>query len=256
MYRTLVIDDEAPARQRILHLLGRWPQILAVAECRSGAEAIAAIRLHRPDLIFLDIQMRDMSGFDVLHQLKGGELPLIIFVTAHDQYALRAFEVFAFDYLLKPFREDRFERSVNKALETLDRRFLCPIPGSSHSSNSPSKVFSPLPAESLLSVFIKQNGRITRLSPYQIICFVASGYYVEVHTYEKKFLLRESLKALASKLDPSVFIRIHRSTIINLASVVEIISTSAGCAEVHLKDGKIFTVSKSYRSSLFELLGI
>lgn len=256
MYRTLVIDDEAPARQRVLHLLGRWPQILVVAECRSGTEAIAAIHQHRPDLIFLDIQMRDMSGFDVLFQLKEEEQPLIIFVTAHSQYALRAFEVFAFDYLLKPLREDRFERSVNKALEELGKRIHYTIPDSIQKKNSRQKAPSTLTHDSFLTLPVKQNGKITLLWQSQIICIIAAGYYVEIHTYEKKYLLRESLKALAGKLEPSVFVRIHRSTIINLSSLEEIIPGSPGCAEVHLKNGEIFSVSKSYRTALFDLLGI
>lgn len=250
----MIIDDEALARQRIRSLLAQRQEAALVGECRSGAEAIRAIREQQPDLIFLDIRMKDMTGFEVLENLPEEETPLIIFSTAYDQYALRAFDVFAFDYLLKPFREERFHQSMDKAVARLQER-RPPQEASQlnalldllrHENNPPGSRSLP----------VKQSGKICLIEMDDIRYVEASGYYIEIYTSGKKFLLRESLTNMEQRLVGRQFIRIHRSTIINTAFLGHIEQIGFGDVEAHMKDGKVFRVSKTYKEELFGRLGI
>ena len=251
MIRTLIIDDEALARQRIRALLAHRQDVALIGECKSGAEALRAIREQQPDLIFLDIRMKDMSGFEVLQNLPESETPLIIFSTAYDQYALRAFDVFAFDYLLKPFKEERFYKSLDKAIRLL---------GEKQASPDGSQLGA-------LLEYLRQDNRRRTLPIRQAgkICFVdmadiryveASGYYIEIYSGEKKFLLRESLANMERQLEGRQFIRIHRSTIINTGFLHQIEQIGYGDVEAHMKDGRVFRVSKTYKEALFGRLGI
>lgn len=255
MIRTLIIDDEALARQRIRSLLAQRQEVALVGECRSGAEAIQAILEHQPDLIFLDIRMKDMSGFEVIKYLPQEKIPLIIFSTAYDQYALRAFDVFAFDYLLKPFREERFHQSLDKAVQLIRKEQAQPNSEQLNAlldflrrGNSRAGGGRTLP--------VKQAGKICFVKTDDIRYVEASGYYVEIYTGEKKFLLRESLTNMEEQLEERAFIRIHRSTIINTAFLSHIEQIGFGDVEAHMKDGKVFRVSKTYKEELFGRLGI
>ena len=255
MFTTLIIDDEVLARQRIRKLLPAWPDLQVLGECKNGSEAIANIREKKPDFIFLDIQMKDMTGFEVIEHLSADEIPLTIFVTAYDQYAIKAFDVFAFDYLLKPFKDDRFALSVDKALAQLRERrqqghieqLRALVEHLRQGSNPPTEA----PQAKLA---LKHGSKVTLVAMQDIRYVEASGYYIEVYTPEKRILLRESMQQILEQLDPTCFLRIHRSTIINVHCLAEIQHTGAGDIEVKMKDGKSFRVSKSYREDLYSRL--
>lgn len=256
MIKTLIIDDESPARQRIRRLLTAYQEIEVMQECHTGREAIEAIMTIEPDLIFLDIQMKDMSGFEVLEHIQLNKMPLTIFVTAYDKYALKAFDYFAFDYLLKPFRDDRFEKSLQKALNTLQSA----SPKEDNIKlNSLIRLLQEEKKESLTrhkTLPIKLAGRIYFIDIQDIQYIAASGYYIEIFTSNKKHLLRESLTNMMKKLEGEHFLRIHRSTIINTLFLEEINSLGLGDVEVLMKNGQAFKVSKRYKEDLFERLGI
>lgn len=253
MTRVLIIDDEALARQRVRKLLEDRPDITIVKECRNGTEAIAAISHENPDLIFLDIQMKDMTGFDVLRSLPQDKWPLTIFITAFDEYAIQAFDIFAFDYLLKPFKNDRFYRSLDKAVASLQQKEqgdrvdqlkeLVDYLQQQQSKEEP--------------LALKQGSKISLVQMDDIRYIEASGYYIEVYTSEsKRLLLRESMTNMLEQLNKPNFIRIHRSTIINTDFLSEIQHTGAGDVVTKMKDGKTFRVSKSYKESLFKRLNL
>ena len=250
MIRTLIIDDEALARQRIKRLLRPYKEIQLIGECSNGIDAIEKIKAYQPDLIFLDIQMKDMNGFEVLETLDLEEVPLIIFVTAYDKYAIKAFDYFAFDYLLKPYKEARFTTSLNKAIQTLNEKVDRP------NKDQMEALLKFLNTPFSHSFPIKANGKICFVEMNTIQYIEASGYYIEIFTLEKKYLHRESLTRILSKLDPLQFIRIHRSTIINSKYLLEINHIGAGDIEVQMKDGKAFRVSKSHKENLFKKLGL
>lgn len=252
MIRTLIIDDEALARQRVRKLLAARQDIEVTGECRNGREAIETIRQKKPDLIFLDIQMKDMTGFEVLEELEEGEIPLTIFVTAYDQYAVQAFDVFAFDYLLKPFKEERFYTSLDKALLTLQQRDQ-----EGHITQLRQLVgyLKQQAGEKREPLALKQGSKISLVDINEIRYIEASGYYIEVYTdTTRRHLLRESMTNMLEQLAEPQFLRIHRSTIINTRYLSEIQHTGAGEVVAKMRDGKTFRVSKSYKDELFRRL--
>ncbi len=255
MLKSLIIDDEPLARRRVQMLLQEWPEIRVLGECGNGSEAIRRITSDAPDLIFLDIQMKDMTGFDVLQSLPAERLPLTIFITAYDQYAIRAFDVFAFDYLLKPFKEERFHLSVKKALASLQEKQPAQ-PATQLQSLLDYLQQKQSPEPTATSLALKMSGRICFVEFADIRYIEASGYYIEVYTREKKYLIRDSLTNMVDKLPPSCFIRIHRSTIINIDYLSEIIHLGLGEVEVLMKDDKRYRVSRSYKEGFFEKMGI
>ena len=228
--RTLIVDDEPLARTNLLVLLRRDPEVEIAGECGSGAEAIDAVRRIAPDLLFLDVQMPDCDGFDVLEAL-GGEAPgAIVFVTAYDQYALKAFEVEALDYLLKPFDDARFFRALSRAKEQIRQR-----QGASGT------------VERLI---VKSAGRVSFLRTGEIDWIEAADYYACLHVAGKTHLLRRSMSELERDLDPAAFCRVHRSTIVNLDRVRELRLNAGGEYEVVLQDGTRLRLSRSYRDQM------
>ena len=247
----IIIDDEALARQRIRKLLSERPEVEIVAECGNGQDAIAAIMEHQPDLIFLDIQMKDSTGFDVLQAIPQDQWPLTIFVTAYNQYAIQAFDIFAFDYLLKPFKNDRFYQSLDKAMVQLgkDRK--------TEHLEQLEQLIHHLRKGTEKPLSLKQGSKISLVQKDEIRYIEASGYYIEVYTSEsKRLLLRESMTKMLEQLDAHNFLRIHRSTIINTDYLAEVQHTGAGDVVTKMKDGKTFRVSKSYKEELFRRLEI
>jgi two-component system LytT family response regulator len=253
--RALVVDDELLGRQIIREMLEDHPEVELIGECVNGQEAIAAIREHTPDLIFLDVEMPEINGFEVLEAVKAEQppdrMPLVIFVTAYDQYAVRAFEVHAFDYLLKPFDRERFENSLQRAKAQTsrqkngdyDQRILA--------------LLEELKAESkyLERLVIKAEGRVFFLDTDDIYWIEAEGNYVRVHNGKKSYLLRETVSSLESQLDPKKFVRIHRSAVVRIDRIQELQPWFHGEYRVILQNGTQLTLSRNYRENLQKALG-
>jgi len=235
-FRVLVVDDEPLARSNLSVLLRGDPEIEIVGECGSGQEGLEQIRSQKPDLVFLDVQMPELDGFDVLEML-GNDLPrAVVFVTAFDQYALRAFEAGALDYILKPFDNARFERALARAKERiLDRKD------------------KPTRAERLA---IKSAGQILFLKTSEIDWIEAADYYACLHVGSKSHLLRRSMGELERDLAAEEFCRIHRSAIVNLNRVRSLRLSEDGEYEVVLESGNSLRMSRSYRKQLQARLGV
>jgi two-component system LytT family response regulator len=227
-----------------------------VAECSNGAEAARQIRAMRPDLLLLDVQMPGLDGFGVVDAIGAAQMPATIFVTAYDQYALKAFEVSALDYLLKPFSDERFERSLARVLsfvrtnrrEELSHRILSLL--DQIQPKQPQNTSAPLDC-----LMIKDGGRLLFLRVEEIDWIEAAGVYVQVHTADKTWLHRISLSELEAKLDARQFLRIHRSTIVNLQRVRELHPHSHGDFLVVLHDGTELKLSRNYRQKVEASLG-
>lgn len=249
--RTLIVDDEPLARQKIRRLLARDPEVEILADCANGLEAIAAINDTRPGLVFLDVQMPEIDGFDVLESIPASNIPFVIFVTAYDQYALRAFEVSAVDYLVKPFDRRRFE----KALQRAKSRLL--TERGSDVNRQTLALLEELKARTshVERLVIKAGGRAFFLKTEEIDWIEAEGKYVRLHVGKESYLLREAIGSLETQLDPKKFPRIHRSTIVNIDRVRELQPWFHNEYRVILKDGTELMLSRSCRKRLGELLG-
>jgi two-component system LytT family response regulator len=249
--RVLVVDDEPLARRRLKGLLARDREVEVVGSCAGGAEGLRLAREESPDLIFLDVQMPRMDGFEFLRALDVEQRPQVIFVTAHDHYALQAFEVYALDYLLKPFDDERFERALRRAKE----RLL----GQTESAPDP-RVESLLDAlrskpDSLDRVLVKAGGKAFFVKTEEIDWVEAEGKYVRLHAGRESHLLREGIGELELQLEPRKFLRIHRSTIVNVERIKEMHPWFHGDYEVVLHDGTRLQLSRRYRSRLKEIAG-
>jgi two-component system LytT family response regulator len=226
--RALVVDDEALARRNVTVLLRADPDVGSIEECGSGAEAIEVIRRWKPDLVFLDVQMPECGGFDVL-ELLGADLPrTIIFVTAYDQYALQAFEAGALDYLLKPFDDARFARALGRAKEKLTH-------------------YAPQPVKRLV---VRTPGQLLFLNASDIDWIEAASYYACLHVGGATHIIRRTLSELERDLGEDRFMRIHRSTIVNLARIQGLALQDAGEYEVVLKSQVRLRLSRRFRKRL------
>lgn len=236
----VIADDEPLARKTIRTLTRRDPEITVVAEARNGAEAIDAVREHKPDLLFLDIQMPRLDGFDVL-EILGDEAPAIVFVTAYDQYAIRAFDVHAIDYLLKPFTDERFEKALARAKELVRRN---DTERSKHAQlTAAHRTFTK-------RFMVRSAGRVVFLKAEEIDWIEAADYYARLHAGANSYLLRESMNDLEATLDPNLFVRIHRSAIVNLDRVREMRPSFRGEQMVILHDGTQLKMSRNRREEL------
>ncbi len=264
--RTLIVDDEPLAREGLRVLLERDPVIELVGECRDGSEALTCIGDLEPDLVFLDVEMPEMDGFDVLEALSegGSLLPTIVFVTAYDQYALRAFEVHALDYLLKPFDDERFERALERAKLEVSRRQAAAVASRIEAllsdrredRGAATRSAAADGAEAPVQRFVvRSSGRIHFVDVGEVDWIEAAGDYVRLHTGERSHLMRETMKQLEDLLDPDVFVRIHRSTIVRIGFVKEIRTTATGQYVVLLENGTKRNLSRSGRRRLEEVLG-
>jgi two-component system LytT family response regulator len=245
------VDDESLARERIRDMLGDHPQIEILAECANGRDAIEAIQSLSPDLVFLDVEMPGIDGFGVLEALQPDRIPTIIFVTAYDQYAVRAFEVYALDYLLKPFDQERFEKALDRAKSQIS---------SDRSDDLNQRILSaleeiktrPIHLERLV---IKMNGHVFFIKAEEIDWLEAEGNYVRLHAGKESYLLRDTISALESQLDPKKFIRVHRSAIVNIDRITELQPWFHGEYRIILGEGVQLTLSRTYREKLHDLLG-
>jgi len=247
----LVIDDEPLAREMIREMLEGDPDVEIIGECASGREAVAAIQTLAPDLIFLDIQMPELGGFEVLESFKTNGMPYVIFATAYDQYAVRAFEVHALDYLLKPFDRERFDTAWNRA-KTMIREDRA-----SQREQHILALLEELKAgpRYLARLVVKTEGRVFFLDVDDIHCIEAEGNYIRVYNGQKTYLLRETISGLESQLDPKKFLRIHRSSIVRIDKIKELQPWFHGEYHVVLENGKQLTLSRNYRTNLQDAVG-
>jgi two-component system LytT family response regulator len=253
--QTLIVDDEPLARQTIRDLLAEDPEIELIGECKNGKEAVNFIRRQSPDLLFLDIQMPGMNGFEALARVEHQLIPAIIFVTAFDEYALKAFEVHALDYLLKPFRDERFKEAVEKAKSNVELRKLGRLSESLLALLGDQMAEVPAKPKSYLNRFmIRSGGRVTFVEASEVDWIGADDYYIQLHVGSKSHLLRFSMNELEQKLDPRKFLRIHRSTIVNFDRVQELHQTPSGEYVVVLKSGAELKLSRGRREQLEQML--
>ena len=275
--RTLIVDDEPAARAGIRQLLADDAEVVVAGECINGREAVAAIHETAPDLLFLDVQMPELDGFGVLREVGTDGVPSVVFVTAYDQYALRAFEVHALDYLLKPFSDDRFRESLERAkaqvrhgrLGQLSKKLAALLdtygatPLAATGAATPTPAPSPTPAAApqpqphayLERLVVKSGGKVTLLRVDEIEWIDADGDYARIHVGKTWHLLRETMKRLELQLDPARFVRIHRSTIVNLEKVKELQPFFRGEYVAVLHNGATLKLSRGYRANLEARLG-
>ena len=230
--RVLIVDDEPLARSSLRMLLRQDTDIESIQECGSGTEAVAQIRTARPHLVFLDVQMPECGGFEVLRMLEADKpLPVIVFVTAYDEYALRAFDAGALDYLLKPFVDARFHLAMQRAKEKIAAK-------------------EPLPPPETPRLMVRSAGQVAYVQVPDIDWVEAADYYVCLHVGTRSHLLRKSMAELEQELDPHIFCRIHRSTIVNLRRVRALQVDAAGEYEVILDGGQKLRLSRRFRKEL------
>jgi len=247
--RALVVDDEPLARERIRTLLEDEPDIELVGECRDGAEAVRAIDEESPDLVFLDVQMPEVDGFEVLEVVGPGRAPVVVFVTAYDEYAIRAFDVHALDYLLKPFDRERFQEAIARARALVrgqvdvDREKLAALLDEVREER-----------RYLERIVVKTAGRVVFLAVDEIDWIGGAGNYVELHAGGRKHLVRDTLKAMESKLDPDTFVRVHRSHIVNMDRVKAMEPWFHGEYVLILEDGTELQSSRTYSDRLRKML--
>ena len=246
--RTLIVDDERLAREKVRALLADDADIEIVGECANGADAIAAIRKQKPDLVLLDVEMPGANGFQVLQRLRGERLPMVVFITAHDEYAVRAFEVEAIDYVMKPFDRKRFadalrraKRQMNEPEEEAEGRILRLL----------ERMLKPLD-----HFVVKQRDRTFLLAVPEIDWIEAEGKYVRLHSAGAAHLVRESIGDVEERLDARRFLRIHRGTIVNVKRILEMHRGFGGGIFVVLRDGTKLTMSRRYRTRIREVTGL
>lgn len=261
--RALVVDDESLAREALLVMLKDDPEMEVIAECRNGREAVTAIREQSPDIVFLDIQMPETDGFQVIEQIGVMQMPVTLFVTAYDKHALRAFEAHALDYLLKPFDHDRFESALQRAktfvrqqkLGEISQSLLAVLRDLKPVSNElPSENFKTIHQEPIDRVIIKSSGRIYFLKVEEIDWVEGGGNYLSLHSGGQTHLIRETMGDFHAKLNPKKFLRIHRSTIINIERIKDIQPLLKGEYVVALTNGKRLRASRGYRPVIQALL--
>ncbi|MCB0266073.1 MAG: response regulator transcription factor [Calditrichaeota bacterium] len=239
--KILIVDDEAPARRKLRKFVKNEPQTGEIFEATDGLSALEQIETHSPELLFLDIQMPGMTGFELIEEIGVAQMPPVIFVTAYDQYAIAAFEVQALDYLLKPFDLDRFQKAFRRVIQQLDqqpdlRQLLREI------RNKP---------EFLQRILVNKGERYFFVDANKILYVSAEDKYANLQTADGQFLLRETLTRLAGQLDPDKFARVHRSHIVNLAQIKEIQPWANGDFRIILNNGSELPLSRRYRENVF-----
>ena len=260
--RVVVVDDELLARERITDLLAHEPGVEIVGTADNGNAAVDAIRAKRPDLVFLDVQMPGKTGLDVVREIGPDAMPATIFVTAFDQYALRAFDLAALDYLVKPFDDERFEQAFRRARRLIDLREMGKLreqllavlqQGSGDGTAARAATDS---TSYLERIAVEMRGKVRVVPVEQIDYITADGPYAELHTGDRTHLIRETMHTLEDRLDPRHFVRIHRSAIVRLQLVDTLLRGAGGDYEVQLKSGLRLPVSRSRREELERRLGV
>jgi two-component system LytT family response regulator len=255
--RVLIVDDEPLAREGIVFQLRNESDVEIVAECEDGSAAIEAIKRSKPDLVFLDIKMPKISGFNVIEQIGSSNMPLVIFLTAYDEHAVEAFRLNALDYLLKPIDKTRFQQSLQKARKQLQKdRFSAQgeqleqlLAAMRNTGNTHEPAVPP-------RIAMKLGGNIQFLLPDELLWVEAEGDYVNVHTTARSHLVRETMLAMEKRLEPYGFQRIHRSAIVNLSSISKLVNADNGDYEVMMSNGLSLKIGRNYREALFSRMKI
>jgi two-component system, LytTR family, response regulator len=252
---TIIADDEHLARKKLRLLLGSEPGVQVIAECQDGQQTIEAVKTHRPDLLLIDIRMPDLDGFQVLAKLDPEMMPVVIFTTAYDQFAIRAFEAQALDYLLKPFDSERLHQAIERAraelLKCHNRDLTIRILDLLSKSAEP-KV-EPKRAEDRM--IIRAGGKVVFLDVNELDWIEAAANYVKLNVGKDSYLLREGIGSISARLDPDRFVRIHRSVIVNVRKIRELQPCDSGEYIALLKNGKELSCSRGYRAQLQRLIG-
>lgn len=256
--RTIIVDDEPGARRRIERLLKTENDFTIVAQAGNGREALALIKEKKPDLVFLDVEMPGMKGVEVVRNLPVDQTPVIVFVTAFDEYAVQAFELAALDYLMKPFDDERFEQTLRRAQHTLNSKTQTDLQGQlgtflqafQSGSNGDSSL------KYIERIAVDDRGQLRIVPIEQIDCITASGNYVDLHVGKEKLLVREQMQKLEAKLPPKLFCRIHRSSIVRLEEIDRLIVNPGGDYAVRLRNDKVLKVSRNRWPELTQRLGI
>jgi two-component system, LytTR family, response regulator len=251
--RVLIVDDEAPARERLVDLLRKDADVTAIAEARNGLVAVEMIADERPDLVFLDVQMPELDGLGVIDAVGATEMPLTIFVTAYDRHAIRAFEANALDYLLKPYSDERQEAAMARAKLRLHERGVYEI--GQRMLRMVSRTPKVQASGPLARLVVKSGGTTRFLRVTEIDYIEGAGVYVNLHVGDKALLHRAALQDLVERLDPMRFVRVHRSAVVNIESIVQLDARSHGEFDAVLKHGGRVRVSRTYRAELERRLG-
>ena len=245
--RTLIVDDEPLCRERVRSLLAPWPQIEVVGECAFGADAIRMLGAHQFDLLFLDIQMPDVTGFEVIERAGIDRTPLVIFVTAFADYAVDAFEVHALDYLLKPIERERFDRAVARALAELSE---VGEPSRRERLDGLLRTVRPASSGDVERLLVRSGSRLVFVRACDVDWLEASGNYVAVHVGAETHLMRQTMARLEARLDPARFVRIHRRALVNLDALRELRSDEMGECVAVLRNGQRLPVSRRCRQRI------
>jgi two-component system LytT family response regulator len=258
--RVLVADDEPLARQRIEDLLAREEHVELAGVAEDGAAAVEAIRRLAPDLVFLDVQMPGRTGFEVIEEIGVERMPVTIFTTAFDRFALKAFEAAAVDYLVKPFDDERFAGALRRARRTIElqqvERTTKQLIALLQSHEAPAPQPATEPPKYLERIAVESRGQIRVVPVSKIDYITASGPYAELHVGERTFAVREKMQVLEEKLDPAVFFRIHRSAIVRLDRVETLLHSGGGDYAVRLRDGTELSVARTRREELEAKMGV
>lgn len=253
--RTVIADDEPLARKKLRLLLGSEPGVQVVAECQDGHQTIGAVRTYKPDLLLIDVRMPDVDGFEVLAKLADDEMPVVIFTTAYDQFAVRAFEAHAMDYLLKPFERERLHQAIERARAELLK---------SHNRDLTTRILDLLASKPETKVESKQTddrmviragGKVVFLDLAEVDWIEAAANYVKLNVGKESYLLREGIGRVSERLDPDRFVRIHRSVIVNVRKIKELQPCDSGEYIAVLRNGKELSCSRGYRAELQRLIG-
>jgi two-component system, LytTR family, response regulator len=256
--RVLIVDDEPLARRRIEDLLAKEQDVEIVGTATDGVEAVEMIRRLAPDLVFLDVQMPGMSGLQVVDAIGAERMPATIFITAFDQYALKAFDVAAVDYLVKPFDDDRFRQAFRRARRTIELREVGKMTKRLAALlKDESAAATVAPSQKYLErISVESRGQVRVVPVSKVDYITASGPYAELHVGDRTLAIRERMQTLEERLDPAVFIRVHRSAIVRLDRIDALLRSSGGDYAVRLKDGTELPVSRARREELEQRLGV
>lgn len=256
--RVIIADDERLPREYLRQLIATFSNVELLCECKTGLETVNAVFTHQPDLVFLDVQMPDLNGFEVIEEIKNEmKMPFIVFTTAYEQFALKAFEVSATDYLLKPFTEERFRDAVSRTLDLLEKDKLSETNAAIeallklYNQSKPEKQIEVYPAR----ILIKANKKMLFVDTADIYWLEASGDYIKIHLKGNNYLVNDSINNFENKLDPEMFIRVHRSHIVNVKFITEFKPYFNGEYILLMANGQEVKLSRSYKDKIKKLLG-